>query len=327
VLDAVRRRGALVLRVVVSALLLGVVLAYADVGQVARALGDGDWGWFIAALALMAGAAVVGAVRWRLLLQDAEIDVSSVRAVRTFAASLFLNNVLPTSVGGDAARTWLVGRESGRLLRAAAATVVDKATAVASLFAVAWAALAVDRGGVPDSLVLVLFWVTVGLATVLAAAALAAAGARPLVRHLPRRVATMLREAWATLCIWGRSTKLISRVLVLGLVYQVMAVLALILVGRTIGLELSFSLAAVAAAIVVVAMLIPVSVGGLGVREGGFVLLLGEATVDGAEATLVSLLSAATILLSSAAIVALTRVYDILERETRGRTMRREPSA
>jgi hypothetical protein len=74
-------------------------------------------------------------------------------------------------------------------------------------------------------------------------------------------------------------------------------------------------------------MLIPISVGGLGVREGGFVLLLGEATVDAAEATLVSLLSAASILLASAGVVALTRVYDILERETKGRAVRRQPSA
>jgi glycosyltransferase 2 family protein len=87
-------------------------------------------------------------------------------------------------------------------------------------------------------------------------------------------------------------------------------VVALILVAKTLGLELSFALAAVTASIVLVAILIPVSVGGLGIREGGFVLLLGEAGIDAADATLVSLLGAAAVLLSSAGVAAAAYLYD-----------------
>ena len=73
--------------------------------------------------------------------------------------------------------------------------------------------------------------------------------------------------------------------------------IALILVGKTLGVDLPFALAAICAAIVIVATLIPVSIGGIGIREGGFVLLLGEVGVDAADATLISLLSAAVVLL------------------------------
>jgi glycosyltransferase 2 family protein len=312
--------------VLVSALLLGVVLAYADVENVVNALRDGDWSWFVAAVALMGLVAVVGGVRWQLLLRDAEIEVSSVRSVRAVAVSLFLNNILPTSFGGDATRAWLVGRESGRLLRSAAATVVDKATALGCLFLLAWLAVGLDRGEVPGSLVHVLVWVTIGLGAATLVAALTAAGVRPVVRHLPERLAGMIRETWVTLRIWARSGRLMGWLLVLGLLYQSLAVLALVCVGKTVAVDLSFALAAVTAAIVVVAMLIPVSVGGLGVREGGFVLLLGEAGVSGADATVVSLLSAATILLSSAAVVGLTAAYDVV-RDTKASPAPRQPSA
>jgi glycosyltransferase 2 family protein len=316
-----------VLRVLVSALLLGVVLAYANVDEVVSALRDGDWSWFLAAVVLMGLVAVVGGIRWQLLLRDAEVEVSSVRAVRAVGASLFLNNVLPTSFGGDAARAWLVGRESGRLLRSATATVVDKATVLGCLFVLAWLALALDSSDVPGSLVRVLFWVTIGLAVAAVVAALTAAGVRPVVRRLPERLAAMIFEAWFTLRVWGRSGRLLVWLLALGLLYQALAVLALVCVGKTVSVDLSFTLAAVVAAIVVVAMLIPVSIGGLGVREGGFVLLLGEAGVDSADATVVSLLSAATILISSAAVVGLTAAYDLRLREPKGRPAPRQPSA
>ena len=97
--------------------------------------------------------------------------------------------------------------------------------------------------------------------------------------------------------------------------------IALILVARTLGLDLPFALAAVSAPIVLVATLIPVSVGGLGIREGGFVLLLGEAGISAADATLISLLSAGLVLISSAGVAAAAYLYDALradERNARG---------
>ena len=178
---------------------LGAVLAYADVGDVADALREGDWGWFVAALLVMAIAAVVGAFRWRLLLEGARVEVSRARAIRVFSISLFLNNVLPTSVGGDAVRAWLVGRESGRLLRGTAATVADKVTALACLFVLAWLALAVD----PDacrarwsacSAGSRLAWRRLSLVAILAAA-----GVEPVVHRLPKRLAATTREALNTI--------------------------------------------------------------------------------------------------------------------------------
>jgi uncharacterized protein (TIRG00374 family) len=312
--------------VLISAALLGAVFVYVDVGDIAIAVRDGHWGWFAAAAGLMGAAAIPGSLRWQLILRGSEIEITLVRAVKTFAASLVLNNVLPTSVGGDAARAWSVGKESGRLLRAALATVVDRATAVACLFVVAWLAVSVDAGTVPSVLIGVLLWITVGLALATLVAALIAAGIRPVVRRIPQRLATMIREAWATVRAWAQSANLVGWVLALGVLYQVLAVIALILVGRAVGVDLSFALAAATAAIVVVAMLVPISIGGLGVREGGFVLLLGEAGVGGADATLVSLLSVVAIVLANVAVVLLAGLYEVIVASARARSLPREPS-
>lgn len=318
--DAVPRRSALLLRILVSALLLGAVLAYADLDEVVRAVRDGDWGWFVAAIALMAVAVVVGALRWRVLLEGAEIAVTRLRASRVFATSLILNNVLPTSVGGDAVRAWLVGRESGRLVGAAAATIVDKVSGVTLLFVLAWVALALDSESVPGSLVGVFAWVTLGLVAAFVVGALVVAGVRPVLHRLPERLAVTIREAWTTFRAWTRSARLIVSLVGLGLAYQALAMAVLILVGKTIGLELSFALAAVCASVVLVAMLIPISIGGLGVREGGFVLLLAQADIGAAEATLLSLLSVAAILVASGAVITVASASEAIRaRETAAR--------
>jgi uncharacterized protein (TIRG00374 family) len=307
--DLVRRRRGFLLRVLVSIFLLAVVLAYADVGEVARALRDGEWGWFLVALALMTVAVVVGGLRWRVLLEGAEIVVSRLRVSRVFATALILNNVLPTALGGDAVRTWLVGRD-GRLVGAAAATIVDRLSGLTLLFAMGWVTLAFESGSVPGSLVGIFAWVTVGLVAALVVGGLVVAGIQPVVHRLPDRIAAMIREAWAVLRLWVGSTKVIAALVGLGVAYQGMAVLVLMLVGKTIGIELSFALAAISVCIVIVAMLIPVSIGGLGIREGGFVLLLGQADIDAAEATLLSLLGTAAIILASSGVVAGTALAE-----------------
>jgi glycosyltransferase 2 family protein len=310
--DAFRRRGALALRVLVSAGLLVVVLVYADVGDVVNAVRDGHWGWFVAALAVMGVAVVVGALRWWLLLEGAGIHVPALDAVRPFAMSLLLNLVLPTAVAGDVVRAWVIGKDRGRLLGAAAATLVDKATALTCLFLVGWAAYAVDRNAVPESVIVVFAWVTAGLVAAFLVAALAAAGVRPVLHRLPDRFVTRIRESWRMLKLWAGSGKLVVSLVGLGLAYQVLAVIALVLVGETLGVELPFALAAICGAIVVVATLIPVSIGGIGIREGGFVLLLGEAGVGAADATLISLLGAAVVLFASAAVAGASYLRDVL---------------
>ncbi len=290
--EGVRRRGALALRVLVSVALLGAVLLYADLGDVADAVRDGHWGWFVAAAGLMAVAVVLGALRWWVLLDSAQIEVTAWNAVKPFATSLVLNIILPTAVAGDAVRTWVVGKKSGRLLGVAAATVVDKVTALTCLVGLAWVAVAINPDAVPNSLIAAFAWLTLGLAAAFCVAALAAAGVRPVLHRLPERLALMIRESWAMLRVWAASAKLVVSLVGLGVAYQALAVLSLILVGKTLGVDLSFAVAAVSAAIVLVATLIPVSIGGLGIREGGFVLLLGQVGIDAAEATLISLLSA-----------------------------------
>src|SRR5918998_434691 len=241
------------LRVLVSVALLGAVLVYADVGELAATLREGDWRWLLPALALMAAAVVLAALRWWLLLEGAGIDVPARKSVRPVALSFVLNLVLPSAVAGDAVRSWVVGRETGRMLGSAAATVVDKLTALACLVALGWAAYLVDREAVPDSVVVAFAWLSAGLCAAGAFVVLAAAGVRPIIHRLPERLARITRESWRIVRAWTGSRRLVLMLAVLGVGYQAVVVGVLVLVAMTLGVDLPFALAAVTAAVVLVA--------------------------------------------------------------------------
>jgi hypothetical protein len=83
------------------------------------------------------------------------------------------------------------------------------------------------------------------------------------------------------------------------LLYQALISLALVMLSHSIGLHLAYATAAVVLALVTVVTLIPISIGGFGVREGSYVVLLGGASIGATDATLISILSVAALFIAS----------------------------
>jgi uncharacterized protein (TIRG00374 family) len=276
-------------RVLVSLVLIGVVLSQLDLGDALNRLEAGDWQWFaLAAVALLA-ALVVGAVRWHVFLEAAGIARTLSHTVRVYAIGAFANSFLPTAFGGDALRAWFAG-EPGTRARAAVSVVVDRATMLAAVVAFAWIALAADSDPVPATLVQTLAIVT---AAVAASGLLIAVAFRASARDaswLPSRFVPWIAKAASATraCFRGSAA---WQTTLLGLTYEALAVLSLWLVGRSVGLEIPFSLLAVVVPAVLVLTAIPVSLGGLGVREGSYVLLLHQAGVSTTDAALLSVSS------------------------------------
>jgi uncharacterized membrane protein YbhN (UPF0104 family) len=283
-------------RVVVSLGLLAFVASRIDVGAGASRLSHGRWGWFVAAVGVLFLSFLVAARRWFLFLEAAGVGGTLSNAVRAYLIGAFTSNFLPTQFGGDVTRAWIAGRPGTRI-RAAATVVVDRATALGCLIVVAWVVLALDPGPVPGSLVLALSGATAALCVAgFVVAGFFRSGTPP--RRLFARFDEPIRDVRAAVraCLRGR---VFWRTAVLGLLFQALVALALWLVARSIALHASFSVLAVTLPVVLLLAAAPVSIGGLGVREGSFVLLLGQAKVGATEATLLSLMSGATLAIAS----------------------------
>ena len=70
--------------------------------------------WFYAAsLAVVLAGQVVYAWRWRLLLAAAGVKAPFSLVLRQYFIGIFLNNFFPSTVGGDVAKVYLLGREHG----------------------------------------------------------------------------------------------------------------------------------------------------------------------------------------------------------------------
>jgi glycosyltransferase 2 family protein len=293
--------GSIWVRGLVTALLLALVATQVDWGAAADRLAEGSWAWFAAAVATLFASQLIAAVRWRLLLSGAGLGMPLSRVVRAYLIGTFLNGFLPTAFGGDAARAWIVARRGPPLVRALLSVVVDRFLAFWCLVALAWIVLPTDPDAVPRSLEVALLALTAGGLAVSALLLWLSLrrGGQSLAERLPDRVLGWARETRETLRLYGDQPKMLGLALLLGLAFQLLVVVAVYLLAKAIDLEIAFALLAVVTPLVLAVTLVPISIAGFGVREGGTVLLLDPAGYNATEATLLSLIGVAALLVAS----------------------------
>ena len=285
-------------RLLVTAVLLAVIGLTIDWNAVADSLKDGSWGWFAAGVGVLVVVLAIGALRWHVLLRGAQLEVTLWQSMRAFWIGGFANNFLPTSFGGDAARTLLVARGGPALARTATSVFVDRISSIACLLLVGLVAVLVASDEVPSDLKALIGIVAAG-ALVALAVVFALLRAHRFVQLLPERLRPWAQEVRETLLGYERNAALIVGVIVLGVAFQVVAVLSTWMLARALDLDLSYALVAVVLPLVLVITLFPISIAGFGVREGAFVVLLDSAGVSSADATLLSLFTVVALALAS----------------------------
>jgi uncharacterized membrane protein YbhN (UPF0104 family) len=270
-----------------SAWLLARMLQRDGADALADRLGTLDARWLLAAVALHALAVLTGVLRWRVLLRAAGLSLPLAWLARSFLIGRFIGAFTPSTTGLDGWRLFDVGRRTGALGESTAVIVVEKLVGLVGM-ALVCAALAPIGGAEllgPSA-------IGVALALALGAMIGLALMRRPaLVRRLaallPRRLAPKVIDSLAQLRL---ELSTLGSATLLGVLSHLALSAVFWATAGALGLEVdAWTLLTVGNAIVL-AVLLPVSVGGVGVREGVAVMLLATASVASTDAVLVALL-------------------------------------
>ncbi len=286
---AVRRFGPSFLR-----LAAGVTVLWFLVRQLGAApFGDGlravTWQAVVAAVTLTALTTVCSAWRWRVVARALGVDIGLPAAVCAYYRSLFLNSVLPGGVLGDVHRAVTHGRRAGDVAR--------------GVRAVAWERLwgQVIQGVVTAVVLLTLpSPVRPALPYVLAGVAGAAVCAALVVRGAARRGGSRLARAARAV-----SADLRHGLLAPGVWRQLTLTSVLVVAGHTATFVIAARVAGCTAPlgelvallmVVQTAVVIPLSIGGWGLREGAAAWAFAAAGLGAANGVKVATLYAVLML-------------------------------
>ena len=277
-----RRQGLRALQALVTLALIAWLVGQVDWARVGPLLRGLRWAPIAGALASLLLSHLANVLRWQYLLDRPEAGFGSL--LRWYAIGLFGTNILPTGIGGDAVRAGLASQVVP-LGRALLAVALDRGIGLVALSALI--AIGVASGLPPGLAVgqrLHPYWPMLGALLALAAlagAALLAWWRRPssgLRRVVAKRTRNWDLPHWRA-GEWLRrlaGAYLISLPAHLGIVAANIAVLA------ALGVAAPWPAAIWLVILSSLSLLLPVSINGIGVVEGVYVLVLGSYGVGSA---------------------------------------------
>src|SRR5713101_581910 len=276
-------------KILISAVLLYFALRKVNLSDLVSRINIASLGWIGMAIAMTFLQIFVGVLRWREISAECGAPLPTKQAMRFNLIGTFFNQTLPSSIGGDAARLWLVARGGAGWRAATYSIFVDRAIGLIALAIIIVASLPWSYNLISDphgrsALLFVDF-------------AALAGGVGFLI--LGRLHWTWLKRWWGThhlhACSVIANRVIFSRqrgpkIAMLSLLVHVLAVVIAWCVVRSIAAPVVFGQVFQLIPPVLLITMLPISIAGWGVREATMGLAFGYAGLMTNEGINVSLL-------------------------------------
>jgi uncharacterized membrane protein YbhN (UPF0104 family) len=278
-----------ILKVAVSAGLLYLALSGVNFPAIQARLGQIDLVWIALAIAATLMQIGVAALRWREIANACDAHLSVGTALRFNLVGAFFNQTLPSTIGGDGARLWLLQRHGAGWQASTYSVLVDRAVglivlAVIVVVSLPWSLGLIDNQHGRAALAL------------LDLAALAACIAFLLFGRLSWQ---WIQDIWPARHLHGCARlagrvmfdgQIGPRILLLSVLNHLLSVVIAACAGLAIAAPVSFGQMLLLIPPISLITLMPISIAGWGVREQAMQVAFGYAGLSTADGVTISLL-------------------------------------
>ncbi|MFA9453233.1 MAG: lysylphosphatidylglycerol synthase transmembrane domain-containing protein [Candidatus Aminicenantaceae bacterium] len=277
------------------ALLAYIILKKTSVPDILRELRDVNLYWILASFSLHALGVWISAVRWRILIQAQGDSVPLIYLVKSYLVGTFFNNFLPSRFGGDIVRIWDGSLYSRTLLRSSAVVLVERLTGVLILLLLALTASLIRLDMAREFPVI---WLAMALALggLGALFAFLTPVSEKLMRRLPesgfwKKLKHKTLEFREVVLVYRGQKGAVLRALFWALLLQINVIVHYYLAGKGFHLEVPLLDYFIFIPVVLLVLTIPITIGGLGVREGLYIQILGYYAIPASAAVAFSLIA------------------------------------
>jgi uncharacterized protein (TIRG00374 family) len=277
------------IKVLLSILLLWLILRAVDLGVVSKKLEHARIDWLLAAVLVFGIQIGVLAYRWAIVSNILGSKLGPGPATRITFIAQFFNQALPSTVGGDAVRVWLVSRDGSSVRLAAHGVLADRAIATAMLLVFVVLGLPFQHAVLDAPKIQ---WVVNSLALGALAGFVLSLVVEDLLRKLWGKF-RLLREVCDIALAIRRALSRGSQtglVLLLSALNHVLSIVGMACLALALKITVGWVDFFVLVPFVLLLSMIPISIGGWGLREGIMIAAFGYVGVSRESALSLSLL-------------------------------------
>lgn len=287
----------------ITAGLIYWLYSHADSARIGESLTSIGATQIITAVGLHLVAFLLGSVRWWLLLNHAVESMPFGKVFPSYYLGVFFNNLLPTSMGGDAVRSIHLGLRGISIKALSGSAIMDRAIGLLAVLGMGIASIGIAREIMLDARDRILLAATTTIVllgiTLLFNTRFMGFIQRLAAKYHHTRIRRFLLETWQLCHSYKSAGGRLLVAMAITIVMQSAIILSYSILGEDIGISLPLITYFGIIPVVFLASALPVSLGGLGVREGTLVGLLVALGIDTQLAISLSLLYLFVYLLSS----------------------------
>jgi glycosyltransferase 2 family protein len=244
--------------------------------------------WLLLSLIIYSSGAFVRAYRWQGLLDVLGVRLGLKRLSWLYFIGFFFNQLVPTGIGGDAMRTYMLAKDGAGGAIAVNSVLVDRAAGLYSLLVMGTIALLIRPSLASAQVATLLIGLTLGIT---AGTVFFLLGARWFnFDRLPAFARNKFVKAFDKFykSFGNYNWKSIARALIVSVGFNFLLIITNIFLAKAFGLEISIWYFFLFVPLISTSLLLP-SINGLGTRELAYVFLFGQIGVGESDAIAMSL--------------------------------------
>lgn len=281
-------------KLIASLALLIVVIVYVDVETLYYKLTSVSIWIVLLAVAIAVMRSFVGALRWERLLDLKGIAIPYLSLVRYYFLGNFYNLLLPSALGGDSVRALSLARHTGNRKVAVTSIIVERVLGFTSICMLGLLGLAIGFNKFAESNVATLIIITTIFISLILVSLFNRKLAEKIIIFIERlplgKLSLKFKSVHEDFLTYGLNKYRLLENFGISLVFQIIAILNVAILGHAIGIHISFTEYLLFVPVIWVIIMIPISISGIGLREGAFVYLFTLIGVDKESALLLGIL-------------------------------------
>lgn len=235
---------------------------------------------------------LISAYKWQILARYKDLNFSLREHFVLYFIGSFINNFMPSFIGGDTFRAYQIGNPEKKYAEAASTVLMDRITGFigAALLGILFATL--NYKVIMEHNILILFYALVILSffadIIIAKARTVQFLKNIVIRLVPEKIIGFMRE----LGYYNKSSHTILKAVALGGVFSLVGVaLANYILFWALGIKVGFLNYMSVIFLITVVSAIPVSINNIGLKEWAYITFFGLFAVNSAQVITVAILS------------------------------------
>jgi uncharacterized protein (TIRG00374 family) len=251
--------------------------------DIPQALENIDIFWLVLSFSLHALGLLISAYRWQILIRAQGDEVPLGFLAKSYLVGNFFNLFLPTRFGGDVVRIWDGSRYSHSLLKSSAIVIVERFTGVIILLLFAFF-VSLSRLEMAQSLPIIWVSLLIGFMGLFLAFLFFTPVVRLFLEKIPetgvlQKLKAKILEFHSVVLVYRNGAFFLA--LFWAFLLQVNVILHYFLAGKAFHLEISLLDYFIFIPIILLILTIPVTIGGLGLREVLFIQIFATYGIAG----------------------------------------------